>query len=184
MSEVRGAATGIERVLPYALVFGVAAFLLYRAEHFEFTAPADQVGPDSWPKLILYMIMATSAFEGVRRLVTAGRPRSGSAVVPTVESPFEREPADMRVVLICVAASVVYLALFEIVGFFLDTVVFVLCLIWIGGFRRFWTALAISIVTTLLFMLVFLRVIYVALPIGTGPFEWLSTSLMRLLGVH
>jgi hypothetical protein len=24
----------------------------------------------------------------------------------------------------------------------------------------------------------------VALPIGTGPFEWLSTSLMRLLGVH
>jgi hypothetical protein len=38
--------------------------------------------------------------------------------------------------------------------------------------------------TTLLFMLVFLRVIYVALPIGTGPFEWLSTSLMRLLGVH
>ena len=62
--------------------------------------------------------------------------------------------------------------------------VFVLCLIWIGGFRRFWAALAISTVATLLFMLVFLRVIYVALPIGTGPFEWLSTSLMRLLGVH
>jgi putative tricarboxylic transport membrane protein len=174
MSEVRGTATGIERVLPYALVFGVAAFLLYRAQHFEFTAPVDQVGPDSWPKLILYMIMATSAFEGARRLLTASRTRSGSAVVPTVESPFEREPADMRVVLTCVAASVVYLALFEIVGFFLDTVVFVLSLI----------ALAISIVTTLLFMLVFLRVIYVALPIGTGPFEWLSTSLMRLLGVH
>ena len=183
MSEVRGAATAIERVLPYALVFGVAAFLLYRAQHFEFTAPADQVGPDSWPKLILYMIMATSAFEGARRLLTASRPRSG-AVVPTVESPFEREPADMRVVLTCVAASLVYLTLFEIVGFFVDTVVFVLGLIWIGGFRRFWTALAISIVTTLLFMLVFLRVIYVALPIGTGPFEWLSTSLMRLLGVH
>src|SRR5665213_9542 len=94
MSEVRGAATAIERVLPYALVFGVAAFLLYRAQHFEFTAPADQVGPDSWPKLILYMIMATSAFEGARRLLTASRPRSGA-----VESPFEREPADMRVVL-------------------------------------------------------------------------------------
>lgn len=184
MSEVRGAATVVERVLPYAMVFGVAAFLLYRAQHFEFTSPVDQVGPDSWPKLVLYMIMATSAFEGIRRLLGAGSTRSGSAVVPSVESPFEREPADMRIVFICVAASLVYLALFEIVGFFVDTVVFVLCLIWIGGFRRFWAALAISSVATLLFMLVFLRVIYVALPIGTGPFEWLSTSLMRLLGVH
>jgi putative tricarboxylic transport membrane protein len=184
MTETRGAATVVERVLPYAMVFGVAAFLLYRAQHFDFAAAVDQVGPDSWPKLILYLIMATSAFEGIRRVLGARGPRPGSAVVPAVASPFERESADMRVVFTCVAASLVYLALFEIVGFFVDTVVFVLCLIWIGGFRRFWTALAISVVTTLLFMLVFLRVIYVALPIGTGPFQWLSTSLMRLLGVH
>jgi putative tricarboxylic transport membrane protein len=184
MSEVSGAATGVERVIPYAMVFGVAAFLLYRAEHFDFTAPVNQVGPDSWPKLVLYMIMATSAFEGARRLLSSRRNRSAAPVVPIVESPFEREPADMRIVFTCVAASLVYLALFEIVGFFSDTIVFVLALIWIGGFRRFWTALAVSIATTLLFMLIFLRVIYVALPIGTGPFEWLSTSLMRLLGVH
>lgn len=184
MTNVRGAATRVERVLPYAMVFGVAAFLLYRAENFEFTASADQIGPDSWPKLILYMIMATSAFEGVRRLLIAGRNGSAPALASIVESPFEREPADMRVVLTCVAASLIYLTLFEIVGFFCDTLVFVLALSWIGGFRRFWTALAISTVTTLLFMLVFLRVIFVALPIGIGPFEWLSTNLMRLLGVH
>jgi putative tricarboxylic transport membrane protein len=184
MSEVRGAPTGAERVIPYAMVFGVAAFLLYRAEHFDFTAPVDQVGPDSWPKLVLYLIMATSAFEGLRRLLGARRNRSAAPVVPVVESPFEREPADMRIVFACVAASLVYLSLFEIVGFFCDTIVFVLALIWIGGFRRFWTALAVSMATTLLFMVIFLRVIYVALPIGTGPFEWLSTSLMRLLGVH
>jgi putative tricarboxylic transport membrane protein len=184
MNDVRGSATGIERVVPYVLVFCVAAFLLYRAEHFEFTASIDQVGPDSWPKLILYMIMATSAFEGVRRLLTARSARSGPAIVPVTESPFERERADMRVVLTCVAASLVYLALFEIVGFFVDTLFFVMALIWIGRFRHFWTALAISTVTTLLFMLVFMRVIFVALPIGVGPFEWLSTSLMRLLGVH
>jgi putative tricarboxylic transport membrane protein len=184
MSEVRGTATGVERVVPYALVFAVAAFLLYRAGHFEFTAAADQIGPDSWPKLILYMIMATSAFEGIRRLVTGRSGQSGPSVVPVTESPFERERADMRVVLTAVAASLVYLALFEIVGFFCDTVVFILALVWIGRFRRFWTALAISIVATLLFMLVFMRVIFVALPLGIGPFEWLSTSLMRLLGVH
>jgi len=83
-----------------------------------------------------------------------------------------------------VAASLIYLALFEIVGFFVDTLVFVMALIWIGRFRHFWAALAISTVTTLLFMLVFMRVIFVALPLGIGPFEWLSTSLMRLLGVH
>jgi putative tricarboxylic transport membrane protein len=184
MSSQRGAATGAERVLPYAMVFCVAAFLLYRAENFEFTAAADQVGPDSWPKLVLYMIMATAAFEGIRRLLAARKNRSALAAAPIVESPFEREPTDMRVVFTCVAASLVYLALFEIVGFFLGTLVFVLALTWIGGFRRFWTALVISIVTTLFFMVVFLRVIFVALPIGIGPFEWLSTSLMRLLGVH
>jgi putative tricarboxylic transport membrane protein len=184
MSDVRGTATGAERVVPYALVFGVAAFLLYRAEHFEFVASADQIGPDSWPKLVLYMIMATSAFEGIRRLLTARSVQSAPIVVPITEAPFEREPADMRIVFACVATSLIYLALFEFVGFFCDTVVFILALIWIGRFRRFWTALAISAVTTLLFMLVFMRVIFVALPLGIGPFEWLSTSLMRLLGVH
>lgn len=184
MNDVRGSATGIERVVPYVLVFCVAAFLLYRAEHFEFVASGDQVGPDSWPKLILYMIMATSAFEGIRRLLTARNAQSGSPIVPVTESPFEREQADMRIVLTCVAASLVYLALFEIVGFFVDTLVFVMALIWIGRFRRFWTALVISLVTTLLFMLVFMRVIFVALPIGVGPFQLISTSLMRLLGVH
>jgi putative tricarboxylic transport membrane protein len=184
MSEVRGAATGAERVVPYALVFCVAAFLLYRAEHFEFTATADQVGPDSWPKLVLYMIMATSAFEGIRRLLTIRSVQPEPRAAPLVDAPFERERPDMRIVFTAVAASIVYLALFEIVGFFVDTVVFVFVLIWIGRFRRFWTALAISLVTTLLFMLVFLRVIFVALPIGIGPFEWLSTSLMRLIGVH
>ena len=184
MSEVSGAATGLERVVPYAMVFGVATFLLYRAEHFDFTAPVEQVGPDSWPKLILYMIMATSAFEAFRRLLSARRNRSTAPVVPVVESPFEREPADLRVVFTSVAASVIYLALFEIVGFFSGTIVFVFALMWIGGFRRLWTALAVSLATTLLFMLIFQRVIYVALPIGIGPFEWLSTSLMRLLGIH
>jgi putative tricarboxylic transport membrane protein len=182
MSDVRG--SGAERVAPYALVFGVAAFLLYRAEHFEFVASADRIGPDSWPKLVLYMIMATSAFEGARRLLTARGAGFASSVVPVTESPFERERADMRIVLTCVAASLVYLTLFEIVGFFVDTLFFVLALIWIGRFRHFWTALAISTLTTLLFMLVFMRVIFVALPIGIGPFEWLSTGLMRLLGVH
>jgi putative tricarboxylic transport membrane protein len=184
MSDVRGAAAGAERVVPYALVFCVAVFLLYRAENFEFTATADQIGPDSWPKLVLYMIMATSAFEGIRRLLTGRSNRPGPRVAPVVETPFERERADMRIVLAAVAASIIYLALFEIVGFFFDTLVFVLALIWIGKFRRFWTALAISTVTTLLFMLVFMRVIFVALPIGIGPFQWLSTSLMRFLGVH
>ena len=184
MSEVRGAATAVDRVVPYALVFCVAAFLLYRAEHFEFTATADQVGPDSWPKLVLYMIMATSAFEGVRRLLTIRSDQPKAQAAPAIETPFERERPDMRIVLTAVAASIVYLALFEIVGFFVDTVVFVFALIWIGRFRRFWTALIVSVVTTLLFMLVFLRVIFVALPIGIGPFQWLSTSLMRLIGVH
>jgi putative tricarboxylic transport membrane protein len=184
MSEVRGAATGAERVLPYALVFCLAGFLLYRAENFDFTARADQTGPDSWPKLILYMLMATSAFEFVRRLLAARRQSPAPITAPAVAMPFEREPADMRIVFTCVAAALVYLLLFEIVGFFCDTLVFVLALSWIGGFRRFWTALAISVTTTLLFMLVFLRVIFVALPIGIGPFEKLSTGLMRLLGVH
>src|SRR5271163_2655269 len=107
MSDLRGSATGFERVVPYALVFCVAAFLLYRAENFEFTAIPDQVGPDSWPKLILYMIMATSAFEGVRRMLTAQSTQSGPAIVPVTESPFERERADMRIVLTCVAASLI-----------------------------------------------------------------------------
>ncbi len=184
MSEAR--VSGVERVVPYAIVFCGAAFLVYRAQHFEFTATEDQIGPDSWPKLILYMIMATSAFEGARRLLLAWNGDLMRLLAPamTESLTMEREPADIRIVFSCVAASIIYLALFETVGFFIDTLAFIFALVWIGRFRSFWIATAVSGTATIVFMLIFMRVIFVALPIGEGPFQTISLAVMRLIGVH
>jgi putative tricarboxylic transport membrane protein len=58
------------------------------------------------------------------------------------------------------------------------------CLIRIGGFKRPAITLAIGFTGALLFMVLFMRLIFVALPIGTGPFATLSIAVMRILGVH
>jgi putative tricarboxylic transport membrane protein len=171
----------LARLAPYIAVICGALFLYYRATQFDYVATAGQIGPDAWPKLILILITATAAFEIVRRLL---RPAGAQTQAETVQDEFEMPHGSVRIVVGCIAATVAYLLALEITGFFVSTVVYMSVLIRIGGFRRTGITLLIGFSGALLFMVLFMRLIFVALPIGTGPFATLSVAIMRLIGVH
>jgi hypothetical protein len=68
-------------------------------------------------------------------------------------------------------------------GFFVSTALFLGAFPWVGGLRRPALAAALSVVGSFVLFVVFMRVAYISLPLGEGPFRTLSIALLRLIGV-
>ena len=170
--------------LPYLVVLAAGVVLYYAAANFEFGGTAGRIGPDAWPKLILALMLA-SALWGV---VSSAR-QPGKVLAPEAEAdetealmrPPEIYPA---LVWLAVGATVVYLVILPLLGFFLATIVYSFALIYLGHYRRLLQVTVLSVAIALAFMFMFMRVVYVALPPGVAPFDSLSYALMAAMGVH
>jgi putative tricarboxylic transport membrane protein len=54
----------------------------------------------------------------------------------------------------------------------------------IGRYRRYAIVAITSLAGSLAFVFVFMRIVYVSLPLGVGPFQKLSLWILAVLGVH
>ncbi len=171
-------------VLPYLIVLAVALWLFYVASHIAYTSIPDQMGPDRWPKMISGALAIISAFEILRRFLTPA-PVETKTEEETVEDHLVHpKQTHVPAVLGAVGATVVYLLMWEHTGFATSTVVYAACLMWLGGFRRPGIIAFYSCALTVLFCFIFMKLIFVALPLGEGPFEKISLALMSFVGVH
>jgi len=82
------------------------------------------------------------------------------------------------------AATVGYVALVATTGFALTTAVYLAAFLVIGGYRRRKTIAALSIGGSLLLMFIFMKLVYVSLPIGEGPFAQFTILLMKIMGIR
>jgi putative tricarboxylic transport membrane protein len=55
---------------------------------------------------------------------------------------------------------------------------------WLGGVRRPVFVPLMSVIMGFAFAFIFLNLIYVALPLGQGPFTQVSLVVMKLVGVN
>jgi putative tricarboxylic transport membrane protein len=182
----------LRRIIPYVIVFGLSLYLYVVAGRIEFAAPAGRIGPDFWPKAILMLAMAASGYEIVKTLFFA----SSHELAGVLETIIEDVPPETSAVagherkrfphLLAagVALTIAYLVLIEVVGFFLCTLLYVAGFIWIGRYRRIGVILATSFIGSLVFVFVFMKIVYVSLPLGREPFSQVSFLLMRLLGIR
>ncbi|MGH6982287.1 MAG: tripartite tricarboxylate transporter TctB family protein, partial [Stellaceae bacterium] len=85
---------------------------------------------------------------------------------------------------LAVAATVTYLLLLPIFGFFLTTLVYICTLMYLGHYRRPLRVALLGLAVALGFMFMFMRVVYVSLPTGIAPFDAVSYALMAAMGVH
>ncbi len=173
-------------VAPYVVILALCGFLLVRA--FDIPAGADgRLGADVWPKTILVLAMLACAFEIVLKLWSARLPSSqrsqaiGAANGPAGEEFAEGVPWWLPWVGIALTAA--YGLLFSEIGYFLATLAFTAAFIYFGNYRRPVAALAVAVVAALAFMFVFMKIVYVALPLGHDPFARLSALIMALMGI-
>lgn len=174
--------------LPYLLILGVCLLLLMRAFSIP-EGPDGQLGADIWPKAILVLAIATCAWELVRNFMGAGV-RGDATSARRIEEP-PGEPVDDPLDKVPpwlpwagIALTVGYAAMLTELGYFLATLVFTAAFVYFGNYRRPAVALAVAGVAALAFVFVFMKIVYVALPLGHEPFARLSALVMALMGIR
>ena len=180
----------LARAAPYALLLVLAGALYGIASRIEYVGPAENIGPDFWPRAILILLAAVCAYELAKSFLSGSARSAGGMLQALVETaPDSRlgaqqaKPGRARLVL-GIAATLGYVVLVDVLGFFLATAGFIAAFIAIGGYRR-WTVLAACAVGgSLAMVLVFMKLVYVSLPLGAGPFRAVSLGLLAALGVR
>lgn len=170
-------------VLPYLLILSLCGFLLVRAYAIP-GGPDGQLGADIWPKTILLLAAGTCVWEVLRNLWTtdiASHVEPGPAVVDEHE-PEDRVPPWLPWV--AIALTGVYVLLLQEIGYFLATFAFTAVFIYVGNYRRPLAALVTGAIAALAFVFIFMKVVYVALPLGHEPFARLSAFIMELMGIR
>lgn len=176
---------------PYILTLVVAVLLFVKADRIEFDHVPGRIGPDAWPKLILALTMVAGAWGMVKTLLFGTG--SGSGIMfRTVENAAEskddatgideREIYPVRV-WAALAGTLVYLWILYYLGFFLSTFAFLAFILYVGGYRKPRWLLLLALAGALFFMTIFVRVVYVSLPLGVEPFSKVSLALLALLNI-
>lgn len=176
----------LTRALPYAVVGAGAAYLFYLAAHFQYHARPGTLGPDFWPMAILALTLAVCAWQIARIfwLGAAAREAEGVLEEITVGETAAPEPRHPRLLLAGMGATFAYVALVQKLGFFIATVAYLIAFIAIGGYRRWGVITAVSVIGSLALMFIFMKLVYVSLPLGVAPFNEVTFVLMRIMGVR
>jgi putative tricarboxylic transport membrane protein len=168
--------------LPYVVVFAGAAALYAIAGRFEFVTKPGSLGPDVWPKAILAVAMLVCLLEIAWRLF---EPASSLLKKEAPGEEAEQEAPRLPQLLAAgIGLSLLYVGTLELLGFFLATAAYLALFMAVGRYRRWPVVAATSLLGSLAFVFVFMKVVYVSLPLGRGPFQQVSLWVFTLLGIH
>ena len=176
----------LTRVLPHAVMLMVACWLYWVAARID-VETGGRISPAVWPKAIIVFMGLLCVYEVVKRLVVGttfdAKGLLSGAQLPA-DAPEPARPAENhRMLFAGIAAIGGYVFAVPWLGFFPATALFLAVFPWLGGLRRPALLAAVSLAGTLVLALVFLKVAYISLPLGEGPFRALSLALLRLIGV-
>lgn len=183
----------LKAVVPYAALLAGAVFLYHEAGRFAYAAKPGELGPDVWPKAILLLLIAVCAYEIVRRTLFVRRtPKCVAATETLAADAADPAPGTQPVdaarhpyrLLAGIALTVLYVLALDTLGFFLATTLYLALFMVVGRYRRIGVIAATSVVGSLVFVFVFMKVVYVSLPLGTEPFQAVSLWILSLLGIH
>lgn len=190
----------MRRVLPHLVMLLISVLLYWAAMQID-TRGAEggrRIGPEFWPKLVIVIMGALCVYEIIKRLVirttftaeglTGDVDHNPAEPAPPEPAPeAEAAPPAQREHPGRLLAGIVLIAAFALgvdwLGFFVATAVFLASFMLIGGLRRPLLATGIGIAGSFVLIVIFMRVAYISLPLGTGPFQELSLALLRLIGV-
>jgi putative tricarboxylic transport membrane protein len=190
----------IARLLPHLAMLAIAVLLYWAALQID-TRGSDggrRIGPDFWPKLVILLMGALCVYEIIKRLVVrttftargltsdlVHNPSEAAPPEPAADAPAATLPTrEHNVRLLAGIAAIGGFALgVDWLGFFVATALFLFAFILIGGWHRPLLAAVIGLTGSLLMIVIFMRIAYISLPLGAGPFRELSLALLRLIGV-
>lgn len=190
--------TRLRSCLPHLVILLIAITLWVVA--MDIDAPPGRIGPDVWPKAVIVLMGLLGVVEIGRRLVAKPAPAAARPAEPppaadpqatqaaqTADLAELDNPADgpLNLTMLLGGGAMIggYVLAVSWLGFFLTTFLFLCGFAWVGGFRRLGWVLGLGLAGSVLSLVLFMRVAYISLPLGEGPFRSLSLAMLRLIGV-
>ena len=172
---------------PYVALCAAAAYLYRDAGAFAAAARPGQLGPDFWPRAVLVLLIVVCVCEIVRRVLFERAAHDDSPSAQADGSADARVASEDRFAW-CLAGgiglTIAYVLALDWLGFFAATALYLALFMVVGRYRRTRVILSASVLGSLAFVYVFMKIVYVSLPLGRGPFKTLSVWLLALLGVR
>lgn len=180
-------------ILPHSVMLAVSALLYWAAMQIDapVSLSATRIGPDTWPKFIIVAMGGLCVYEIVKRLLIGTSFTATGLLQGLNRAP---DPADREIAAVeppvhngKLIAGIALIAAFtfgvQYSGFFVGTALFLWGFALIGGFRRPLLSGLIALVGAFVLLVIFMRIAYISLPLGVGPFKGLSVLLLQLIGV-
>jgi putative tricarboxylic transport membrane protein len=181
----------LTRAAPYALLLAVAGVLYYFVLGIDTSAAAGRIGPDFWPRAVLALLAVVCIYELAKSFLAADRRSAGGMLQNYLldlwgAADHAKSPPLAKVVRLGLgmSATLAYVLLVDVLGFFVATAAYLTAFILVGGYRRWGVIAVCALGGSLAMVVVFMKIVYVSLPLGAGPFRALSIGLLALLGVR
>jgi len=178
----------LRRAAPYIILQLAAMYFYQLAGRIDYPATPGRIGPDFWPKAILVLLGLVCVYEIIKN-VLVGETFSAAGLLEklmkeSAADQGEEEPDHPLLLAGGMLLTIVYVATIDIFGFFLTTCTYLALFMTIGRYRRWGVIAAASLVGALLLMFIFMKLVYVSLPLGIAPFSAVSVALLSIMGVR
>jgi hypothetical protein len=166
---------------PYVALFACAVYLYRDTATFASAARPGQLGPDFWPRAVLVLLMLVCACEVARRALFERTARSER---PAEDAQTDDGPRFPLRLALGIALTIAYVLSLDWLGFFVATALYLALFMLVGRYRRKRVIALSSVLGSLAFVFVFMKIVYVSLPLGAGPFKTLSVWILAMLGIR
>lgn len=173
----------LKKIVPYVIILLVSLYFYSLAGHFRFSAKPGNLGPDFWPKLLLGLTMAACLYEIIRTafFLKVAPPKEASE--QRSEKAQSKKKTYPGLLIIGIAMTVAYAYFVTALGFVLCTFLYFALFMIVGRYRKIWAILVNSVVGTLVLVVIFMKIVYVSLPLGQEPFSGVTFFVLRMLGI-
>ncbi len=163
----------------------VLAIALYWQSHaLDAVAQEDQLGPGFWPRLVLTGLGLACAAKTMQALLRRPRrrPRQEPGAVVDLD-PGQLPGMSSRILTAAVVLVVLYVVATPWLGFPLATAAFIVAFMTVAGARSVLSIATSAVVGSGSLLYLFVKLVYLPLPKGAGPFEAITLALYRGLGI-
>lgn len=183
----------LARSAPFAILFCAAVYLFTLTLDFEFPRAPGRLGPDIWPRIVLVLLMIACGVGILKSFLARERSEPAVAQPPAARGvtlpgdlPAEDEDAPSRYGLVVAGflLFLIYPIALEYLGFLVATFLLMALFMLVGQWFNVPAVLGTSAIGTLALFYIFRGIVYVSLPLGTGPFQTFTLRVAELLGMR
>ncbi len=171
----------IKRIIPYAVVLLTSVFFWVLACRFACETRSGNLGPDFWPKLLLGLTMVVCLYE-IAKITLFHRDQASDDDAGEVKAEAPKHYPGLLIIGTLMTVAYVYFV--SILGFILCTFLYLVLFMIVGRYRKVWVIAVNSVIGTVLFVVIFMKAVYVSLPLGQGPFQQFSLLILKMLGIR